>query len=131
MPKGVFFVEKKEQGGGRLFFPFFLSCFFPWRHILPRRRKDVTHMAEKQHRLLLEGRQRLLLEGVEEVISFDETCLLLETSQGSLTVQGEEMHVEQLDVEEGRLVVGGEIGSLSYDEGAGGGKGNLLGRIFR
>ena len=91
----------------------------------------MTHMAEKQHRLLLEGRQRLLLEGVEEVISFDETCLLLETSQGSLTVQGEEMHVEQLDVEEGRLVVGGEIGSLSYDEGAGGGKRNLLGRIFR
>ena len=50
---------------------------------------------------------------------------------GVFTVQGEEMHVEQLDVEEGRLVVGGEIGSLSYDEGAGGGKGNLLGRIFR
>ena len=87
-------------------------------------------MAEKQHRLLLEGRQRLLLEGVEEVLSFDESCLMLETSQGSLTVQGEEMHVEQLDVEEGRLVVGGQIGSLSYDEGQGA-KGSLLGRIFR
>lgn len=88
-------------------------------------------MAEKQHRLLLEGRQRLLLEGVEEVTSFDETCLMLETNQGSLVVQGEDMHVEQLDVEAGKLVVGGEITSLSYDEGAMGAKGSLLGRIFR
>ena len=40
------------------------------------------------HRLHLENRRRLTLSGVASVESFDESSILLTTSQGALAIRG-------------------------------------------
>ena len=86
----------------------------------------------RNHMLVLENREHLKIEGVEEVLSFDETQLEVETSAGILLVQGEGLHVELVDVEKGRLLVTGTITVLDYDARAmGGEKQGVLSRIFR
>ena len=42
---------------------------------------------EAAHHLILEDRQRLSVSGVEEVESFDETAIVMHTSQGTLVIR--------------------------------------------
>ena len=69
-----------------------------------------------QHRLELDGRERLLVSGVEEVESFDENTIVMETTQGLLIVRGEGLHIEKLSLDGGDLKVEGMVESLVYED---------------
>jgi sporulation protein YabP len=82
------------------------------------------------HRLTLEGRGKLGVTGVTDVLSFDETAAVLETSRGTLIVRGSGLHVEQLNLEAGEVRVSGQVDSLTYEENART-QGSFLARLFR
>ena len=67
-----------------------------------------------QHSLTLSGRRLLSLTGIEDVISFDENGILLLTGEGTLTIDGTDIHIETLSVESGELTVEGRICGLYY-----------------
>ncbi len=69
------------------------------------------------HHVILEGRERLSVSGVEEVERFDEESVVMETSQGTLIVSGQGLHIEQLSLDGGELRVEGTIDALSYEDG--------------
>ena len=76
-------------------------------------RADIPAIA---HRLSLEGRGVLNIDGVEDVSGFDESLVVLRTSQGDLSIRGEQLHIERIDLEAGRLELKGHVQELSYDE---------------
>lgn len=67
------------------------------------------------HQLTLEDRSHLTVSGVEEVESFDENVIAMETSQGTLVVRGEDLHIEKLSLDGGDLKVDGHVESLTYE----------------
>lgn len=69
------------------------------------------------HHVILEGREHLSVSGVEEVESFDESSIVMHTSQGTLVVSGEGLHIEKLSLDGGDLRVEGTVDSLVYEEG--------------
>lgn len=62
-------------------------------------------------------RREMTVTGVEQVGSFDDEVVVLQTSQGSLTVRGRELHVQKLDVVEGYFSVKGVVTGLQYAAG--------------
>ena len=70
---------------------------------------------EAAHHLLLEDREKLTVSGVEEVESFDENTIVMDTDQGVLVVQGEGLHIEKLSLDGGDLKVEGMVESLTYE----------------
>lgn len=68
------------------------------------------------HTLTLEGRGRAKLAGVTAVSCFNDQEVVLETAEGELALLGENLHIEQLNLEEGRLDVTGSISGLEYSE---------------
>ena len=89
-------------------------------------------MAEQQHlphALTLEERKKLTMTGVTEVVSFDETGVLLHTGLGTLLIQGQDLQLKALVPEGGSIAVEGHITSLTYEESrqAGGWLSRLLG----
>ena len=86
-------------------------------------------MTGMQHRLELEGRERLTVCGVEDVERFDETGLIMSTTQGTLVVTGEGLHIGKLSLDGGELHVDGRIDSVSYEDG-GQERGGLFHRLF-
>ena len=82
------------------------------------------------HHLILEDRASLSVSGVEEVESFDENEIVMTTSQGTLVVRGEELHIEKLSLDGGDLKVEGTVESLTYEEDRRS-QGGLLARLFR
>ena len=85
----------------------------------------------KPHSLSLEGRQKAVITGVEGVDSFNEQMVVLSTSAGTLTLLGEGLHVSDLNLENGRLLVDGEIAALEYDERGRSQRTSLFSRLFR
>ena len=73
------------------------------------------------HAVRLENRERLAIDGVQDVAGFDENMVVLSTPLGDLTVRGEGLHIEKIDLEAGRLELHGKLTELSYDEPAAGG----------
>lgn len=80
------------------------------------------------HALSLCERKKLTMTGASEVVSFDETCVVVKTDLGTLVVQGEGLQLKQLTPEGGNVAVEGLIGSLHYDELRR--KGGWAGRLF-
>lgn len=77
-------------------------------------------MAENQmqlpHRLTLNERQHLSMTGVSEVVSFDETGIVLRTELGLLVIRGQELQLKTLSLEGGQVVVEGAVEALHYEQ---------------
>ena len=71
---------------------------------------------EMPHDLTLKGRQKLTVTGVTEVVSFDETAVVLQTGLGVLMVHGQGLQLKELSVEGGQTCVDGDISALIYEE---------------
>ncbi|MGI6422082.1 MAG: sporulation protein YabP [Syntrophomonadaceae bacterium] len=67
-----------------------------------------------EHSLLLLDRRTMEISGVINVNTFDEEEIILETVMGYLYVQGEELHVSMLNLEQGKVVVEGSIINIQY-----------------
>lgn len=87
----------------------------------------------KQHKAIIMNRRVCNLTGVTDVISFDPQEVLLETEQGILTLQGQDLHVSRLTLEKGELDLDGRIDSASYssDPSAHMRKESILKRLFQ
>ena len=82
------------------------------------------------HSVSLEDRRRLSVTGVEEVESFDETCIVMVTGKGNLIIRGENLHIETLSLDGGALKVEGDVDSLTYED-LREARSGLLSRLFR
>ena len=83
----------------------------------------------RPHSIALTDRRKLSITGVEDVSCFNEQIVVLQTPLGTLTVTGAALNVSQLDLEDGRVSLEGEVDALEYT--GGGKKGGALGRLFR
>ncbi|MBE6071964.1 MAG: sporulation protein YabP [Clostridium butyricum] len=78
-------------------------------------KKVDNKLEENKSNLNLESRRKLTISGVAEVISFDELKIDLTTSLGNLTIKGEELKMNKLDVQNGDVIIEGSITSMIYN----------------
>ena len=55
----------------------------------------------------------------------------MHTSQGTLIIRGENLHIEKLSLDGGDLKVEGDVDSLTYEDGRGEKSGGFFSRLFR
>ena len=77
-------------------------------------RKIENKVENVRGNITLENRNRLTLTGVEEVISFDDEKILLNTALGALTIKGSELKMNKLDVQNGDVIIVGSVASIVY-----------------
>ena len=66
------------------------------------------------HKLCLDERSRLTVSAVTEVVSFDETSVILKTVKGLLLVRGEGLRLKTLSTDGGQVAVTGQVNSIEY-----------------
>lgn len=84
-----------------------------------------------EHTLLLSNRSTATLTGVEDVDCFNEQIIILRTSQGTLTLTGEGLNISELNLENARLIVQGEIVSAEYSEQRKNKRNGFFGKLLR
>lgn len=77
---------------------------------------EEKNVFKKTHNIIMENRGKISVSGVDDVESFDEQGIVLMTSQGVLTITGEDLHMNTLNVESGDIIIDGEINSLLYTD---------------
>ena len=82
--------------------------------------------------LILENRGKLSISGVNDVLSFDDQIVMVETELGLLTVKGEGLRINKLSIDTSEVIVEGDISYLAYsDKEMEKNKGNLISKIFK
>lgn len=75
-----------------------------------------NQLTVRRHTLLLEDRKRAKLTGVTAVSCFNDREIVLETDEGEVALLGEQLHIEQLNLDDGELDVSGDIVGVEYSE---------------
>jgi sporulation protein YabP len=78
-------------------------------------KKTDSKIDDSKSNLMLESRKKLILSGVMEVISFDDQKIDLTTNLGNLTIKGEELKMNKLDVQNGDVIIAGSISAIIYN----------------
>lgn len=82
--------------------------------------------------LILENRGKLSISGVNDVLSFDDQVVMVETELGLLTVKGENIKINKLSIDTSEVIIEGDISYLAYsDKEIEKSKGNLISKIFK
>lgn len=85
------------------------------------------------HRLMIDNREKGVLTGILDVISFDESTIVLDTDMGLLTIKGKDLHVSRLTLEKGEIDMEGHMDSFVYSSNESYRKSgqSLLARLFK
>ncbi len=87
----------------------------------------VQEPLQLPHKLTLNERKDLTMTGVTEVVSFDDTTVVLRTCLGTLVVQGQQLQLKNLSQDGGQVAVEGHIEALTYEEMR---QGGIMRRLF-
>lgn len=95
-------------------------------------RKSVNINTNIVQNLILENRGKLSVSGVNDVLSFDDQVVMIDTELGLLTVKGENIRINKLSLDTSEVIVEGEISSLAYSQSKQDkNSGTLLSKIFK
>ena len=77
-------------------------------------------MEEKQitggHKIWISGRKSGTVTGISDVLSFDETEILMDTEMGMLSIKGKGLHISKLNLEKGEADLESQVDSLTYSD---------------
>ena len=62
--------------------------------------------------IVLENRERLNVTGINDILSFDDQVVILSTDLGMLTVKGNELKINKLNIDESEVKIEGNISSM-------------------
>lgn len=69
---------------------------------------------EKQHSVFVDGRNDIEVTGALDVESFGEDCICVITTMGTLTINGEKLHINKFSADEGVLSANGSVSKMEY-----------------
>ena len=95
-------------------------------------KKIDSKFEDNKGNIILENRKKMTLTGVKEVISFDDEKILLNTKLGTLTIKGPSLKMNKLDVQNGDVIINGEIYYVVYSaKEVKKQKESILGKLFK
>ena len=94
--------------------------------------REIPAASKIPHKVVIDSREKIIITAVEDVDSFNENEVILLTNHGFITVSGDELHINKLNLDEGQLVVEGMIQSVDYaDHEEERSKRGVFGKVFR
>lgn len=70
--------------------------------------------ATEKNDILIRSRKHIDITGVRDVVSFDDRAVVMITSGGDMTVEGEDLKIGVLDTDKGIVSVDGKISAVIY-----------------
>ena len=92
---------------------------------------NTSNLTNVIQNLVLENREKLNVSGVNDVLSFDDQVVIIETELGLLTIKGENLKINKLSIDTSEVIVEGRINNLTYSDHQVKTEGGNLGKIFK
>ncbi len=83
----------------------------------------------RTHAIHIEERALMSVTGVKDVDSFNEQSIRLLTDLGELCIEGSNLRITKLNLDDGQVLLEGEIIAMEYSEAEE--RGSVFSRLFR
>lgn len=93
--------------------------------------EEKKQQVRKTHNIIMENRSTMSISGVQDVDSFDEQTVVLFTEMGTLTIKGDNLHINKLSIDVGEVTLDGDIGLLAYEDDSDTKREGLFARLFK
>lgn len=70
----------------------------------------------ENHMITIDNREKMTITDVADIANFDEEEICAELKNGGLLIKGRQLHIQMLDLAEGKAVITGELDSLAYTQ---------------
>ena len=70
----------------------------------------------ENHVMHIDGRERATITEVADVESFNDEIVLVSLKAGGLIIKGHRLHIQKLDIADGKVIITGDIISATYTE---------------
>lgn len=97
---------------------------------MPQDSMAAEGRAHSEQNVSLSGRRTLHITGVEDIVSFDESAVVMKSTLGLLSVEGEALRILRLNTEGagGEVIVEGRVNGLFYTDDAPAARGGFFRR---
>lgn len=81
--------------------------------------------------IIMENRERISVTGVVDIHSFDDELVLAQTDLGILTIKGDDLKMNKLNLDNNELIVEGQIMAVAYSDVNQAKKTGFMNKIFK
>ena len=81
--------------------------------------------------IIMENREKVTVSGVIDIHSFDDELVLAQTDLGILTIKGDDLKMNKLNLENNELIVEGQITAVAYSDINQAKKSGFMNKIFK
>lgn len=85
----------------------------------------------ENHIITIDNRERITITEVADIDNFDEEEIRANLISGGLIIKGKQLHIQMLDLADGKAVITGEINSLAYTQKKDKSEKSLLRKILK
>lgn len=85
----------------------------------------------KEQNIVIQNREKAVITGVEEIHSFDDELVIVQTDLGILTIKGENLKMNKLNLENNELIIEGRTSAIAYSDAAQNKKQGLMNKLFK
>ena len=92
-----------------------------YKNEIYERENDMEQLSKNksQHIICMKNRESIEISGVSDVISFDDVGIVLSTECGVLSIDGKDLHIVTLNVDDGKVAITGTVNGIIYPESSG------------
>ena len=85
-----------------------------------------------ENSIIIENKEKMSISGVTDILSFDDQIVILETNLGLLTIKGENLKINKLNIDTYEFSLTGNISAVIYsNENPELKTSNFLSKIFK
>lgn len=85
----------------------------------------------ENHTVTIDNREKTTITDILEIDSFDEEEIRATLHKGAMVIRGEKLHIQVLDLNEGKAIISGTVNSLMYVKVKEKGEKGFLARIMK
>lgn len=81
--------------------------------------------------IIMENREKISVTGVIDIHSFDDELVLAQTDLGILTIKGDDLKMNKLNLENNELIIEGKIIAVAYSDINSTKKTGIMNKLFK
>lgn len=85
----------------------------------------------KEQNIVIQNREKAVITGVEDIHSFDDELVIVKTDLGLLTIKGENLKMNKLNLENNELVIEGKTSAIAYSDAMQNKKQGIMNKLFK
>lgn len=92
--------------------------------------KKLSKVVTNQN-IIMENREKISVTGVIDIHSFDDELVLAQTDLGILTIKGDDLKMNKLNLDNNELIIEGQIMAVAYSDVNQAKKSGFMNKLFK